>query len=124
MVRLQDVSVERLHSVIKEHRDNVSKVPNNHVPWVRPQRFRLVSNETPSDVMLVRRQDVSGVHLWDDAQERFNNISNVPNHYVSSKSQLKHPVKLRWYVSTTSLNYLPNQSSHYSFVLKSNSIFL
>ena len=51
------------------------------------QRLKLVSNETPNDVSMVRRQDVSVVALRDAAQEGFNDVSKVPNHNVSSKSQ-------------------------------------
>ena len=51
------------------------------------QRLKLVSNETPNDVSMVRRQDVSVVALRDAAQEGFNDVSKVPNHNVWSKSQ-------------------------------------
>ena len=50
------------------------------------QRLKLVSNETPNDVSMVRRQDVSVVALRDTAQEGFNDVSKVPNHNVSSKN--------------------------------------
>ena len=51
------------------------------------QRLKLVSNETPNDVSMVRRQDVSVVALRDAAQEGFKDVLKVPNHNVSSKSQ-------------------------------------
>ena len=70
------------------------------------RRLKLVSNETPNDASMVRHQDVSVVQLHDAAQERCSDVSKVPNHNVSSKSRMKHSVKLTWHVSTTSLNYV------------------
>ena len=60
------------------------------------QRLKLVSQETPNDVSVVRLQGGSVVRLQDVAQERCSNVSKVPNHNVSSKSQMKHPMKSRW----------------------------
>ena len=60
------------------------------------QHLKLVSQETPNDGSVVRRQDGSVVRLQDVAQERCSNVSKVPNHNVSSKSQMKHPMKSRW----------------------------
>ena len=47
---------------------------------------------------MVHRQDVSVVRLCDVAQEGFNDVSNVPNHKVPSKPQLKH----QWRFGSTS----------------------
>ena len=94
MERRQDASVVHLHEVTKKLRDNVSR------------RLKLVSNETPNDVSVVRHQDLSVVCLHDVAQERCSDTSEVPNCKVSSKFQMKRLLRLRWYVSTTSLNYV------------------
>ena len=67
-------------------------------------RRRYVSNETTNDVSMERRQDVSVVRLCDIAQGRLSDVSKIPNHNVSSKSQLQHPMTSREHVSTTSLN--------------------
>ena len=41
--------------------------------------------------MMVRRRDVSVVRLHDFTQERCSDISKVPNHNASSKSQIETP---------------------------------
>ena len=97
-----------LQGLIEEHCDNVSRVRNNDVPLVQisPQSLKLVSNETPNDVLVVRCQDISVVRLHDVAQELCSDVSKVSNYNVLSKSQMKYPMKSRWQVSTTSLNYV------------------
>ena len=42
---------------------------------------------------MVRRQDASEVRLHDAVQEPCSDVSKVPNRNVSSKSQVKHPMK-------------------------------
>ena len=79
MERRQDVSVLRLHDVLLEQRDEVSRGRNNNVLSVRHH-----------DISVVRIHDVSLKYLYN----------------VSCKSKMKHPITLLWYVSTTSLNYV------------------
>ena len=55
-------------------------------------------NETPSNVSVARYQDVSVVQIHDVPLARLYNISCT--------SQIKHPKKLLWDVSTTSLSYV------------------
>ena len=59
------------------------------------QCCRSVSKETPSDVSVERRQDVSVVRLHkvllDVLRGRNNDIPSVRLHDVSNKSQMKHP---------------------------------
>ena len=99
----QDVSVVRLHDVIKERSDNSQEYITVVVPLVNvlmsSRLLKLVSNETSNDVSVVRLDNV--------AQERCSDISKVPNHNALSKSQMKHPVKSPW--STTRLNYVESQ---------------
>ena len=67
------------------------------------RRCRYVSNETPNEVSMELRQDVSVVRLYDVLLERHNNISKGRNndapslrlHDVSNKSQMKHPTTSR-----------------------------
>ena len=74
------------------------------------QRLRYASNETPNDVSVERRQDVSVVRLHDVllvchddvSRERNDNVPSVCLHDVSNKSQTKHPKTSQWYVFTTS----------------------
>ena len=82
------------------------------------RRHRYVSNETPNDVSVERRQNVSVVRLHcvnlechDEVSKRRNDEdSSVRLHHLSNKSQMKHPTKsqctsprcFQWYVSTTS----------------------
>ena len=73
-------------------RDNV--VSTSFCPSQR--RRRCFSNETPNDVLVVHRQEVSVVRLHDVTQERCSDVSNIPNCKVSSKSQMKHRMKSRW----------------------------
>ena len=62
------------------------------------RRLKEVSNETPSDLSVVRYQDVSVVRIHDVPLARL--------YDVSCKSQIKHPKTLLWYVSTTSRSYV------------------
>ena len=63
------------------------------------RRRRYVPNETPNDVSMESRQDISVVRLHDALLERRNDVSNrcnkdVPSvrlHDASNKSQMKHP---------------------------------
>ena len=95
MERCQDVSVVRLHNVLLESRDDVSRGRNSDVPSVR---LKQVLNETPNDVSVVRHQDVSVV--------RFHDVPLVRLYDVSCNSQMKHPITLLWYVSTTPRSYV------------------
>ena len=73
-------------------------------------RRRYVLKETPNDVSMERRQDVSVVRLYDVLLERYNDDSKGRNndapplrlHNVSNKSQMKHPTTSRWNVAKTS----------------------
>ena len=77
-----------------------------------------VSNETPNDVSMERRQDVSMVRLNDILLERRedvsrgrnNNVSLVRLHNISKKSQMKHPTMFHWYVTKTSQCYVSTTS--------------
>ena len=78
------------------------------------QRRKYVSNETPNDVSMERRQDVSVIHLHDILLERCDHVSRGHNKKVSSvrlhndlsKSQMKHSTKSRWYITKTSQWYV------------------
>ena len=71
---------------------------------------RYVSNETPNDVSMERRQVVSVVRLHNVLLERHNEVSKGRNkdapslrlHDVSNKSQMKHPTTYQWNVAKTS----------------------
>ena len=71
------------------------------------QRGMYVSNETPNDVQVKRRQVVSVVRLQDVIKERRDNVSRVCNsdiplarlHDVSDQSQMKHPTTSWWYIA-------------------------
>ena len=77
-------------------------------------RRRYVSNETPNDVSMVRRQDVSVVRLHDFLLERPNDVSKGRNSHVpswrlrdvSNKSQMKHPTTSQWYFTKMSQWYV------------------
>ena len=72
-------------------------------------RRRYVSNETPNNVSVERRQDVSVVHLHhvllvcrdDVSWGRNDEVPSVRLHNVSNKSQMKHPMTSQWYVTKT-----------------------
>ena len=74
------------------------------------QRRRYVSNETPNNVSMECRQDVSAVRLYEVLLERHNDGSKGRNndapslrlHNVSNKSQMKHPTTSRWNVTKRS----------------------
>ena len=87
MERRQDVSVVRLHHILLERREDISRGRNNGV-----------SNKTPNDVSLVCQQDVSVVRIHD--------VPLVRPHDFSCKSQMKRPLTSLWQVSTTSQSYV------------------
>ena len=74
---------------------------------------RYVSNETPNNVSMERRQGVSVAHIHDVLLERRNEVSTTrsqdvtttSHQYVSrtsqTRTQMKHPTTSQWYVSTT-----------------------
>ena len=74
------------------------------------QHRRYISNETPNNVSVERRQDASVVRLHnillvccgDVSWGRNDDVPSVRLHDVSNKSQMKHPMTSQWYVSTTS----------------------
>ena len=74
------------------------------------QRRSYISDETPNNVSVEGRQDVSVVRFHDILLERCNDISrghnnNVPSVRlpdVSNKCQTKHPTTSQWYVIKTS----------------------
>ena len=82
------------------------------------QRRSYVLNETPNDVSMERRQDVSVMRLHDVLLERRNDVSKGRNNYVpslylhdvSNKSQIKHPTTSQWYVTKTSQWYVSTTS--------------
>ena len=86
--------------------------------WTSQRRRRYVLNETPNNVLLERRQDVSVVHPHDVLLERRDNVlkghskdvSSLHLHDVSSKSQMKHPATSKWYVTKTSYCYVSTMS--------------
>ena len=69
---------------------------------------RYVSNETPNNVSVERRQDVSvvGHHdvlliCRDDVSRgRNDDVPSVGLHDISNKSQMKYPTMSQWYVTT------------------------
>ena len=82
------------------------------------RRRSYVSNETPNDVSMEHCQDVSVVRLHNILLERHDDVSRGRNsdvssvrlHYVSSKSQMKHPVTSHWYVIKASQWYVSTTS--------------
>ena len=94
------VSTESLRNVVTTSQEYVTTT----YIGTPSRRLKLVSNERLNDTSVVHHQDISVVYLHDAAQERCSDVSKVSNHNVSSKSQMKHPVKLPWQVSTTFLN--------------------
>ena len=97
---------ETSHPTLR-HRGNVATTSLCTSHWCR----RYVSHETPNNVSMERRQDVSVIHLLHVLLERCNDVLKGRNidiqslhpHDVSKKSQMKHPMTSQWYVSTTSL---------------------
>ena len=73
-------------------------------------RHSYVSNETPYDIPVELRQNVSVVVLHDILLERRDNVSRGRNNDVpsvrlldfSNKSHMKHPTTSQWYVTKTS----------------------
>ena len=73
-------------------------------------RHSYIPNETPNDISVERRQDVSMVLLHDVllvcrddvSWGRNDDVPSIRLHDVSNKSQMKHPMTSQWYVSTTS----------------------
>ena len=71
---------------------------------------RYVSNETPNDVSMVHRQDVSVVRVHnvlleyrdDVSRGRSNNFPPVRLHDVSNRSKMKHPTTSQWYIAKMS----------------------
>ena len=100
--------------------------PGNETSWRRlntslctsQRRRRYVSNETPNDVSVERRQDVSVVRLHDVllvccddvSRGRNDDVLSVRLHYVSDKSQMKHPTTSQWYVTRASQWYVSTTS--------------
>ena len=76
--------------------------------------LRYLSNETPNDISLERRQDILVVRLHDVllvchddvSRERNDNVPSVRLHDFSNKCQMKHPITSLWYVSTTPRSYV------------------
>ena len=68
------------------------------------QHCKYVSNETPNDVSMKLRQDISVVRIHDILLEcryvvskgRNNAVSSVLLHDVSKKAQMKHPTTSHW----------------------------
>ena len=91
----QDVFARLLHDVFKTSwkTKNCLKTCLEDVfqtSW-RPKNVSWeVSNESPNDVSVVCIRDVLLVRLWD----------------ISCNSQMKHPVRLLWYVSAMSPSYV------------------
>ena len=91
----QDVSVVRLHDVLLESLHDVLRGLNNDAPSVRLHDISVVRHQTANDISVVRYQEVSVV--------RIHGVPLLRLCDVSCKSQLKHPITLQWYVSTTLL---------------------
>ena len=78
------------------------------------QRRSYVSDETPNDVSVEHRQDVSVVRFHNILLERLDDVSRGCNNNVwsvrlldvSIKSQMKHPTTSQWYVTKTSQWYV------------------
>ena len=143
--------VEQILAFVSTHpatrlRGNVVTTPL----YTSKQRRRYVSNETPNNVSVERRQVVSVARLHNVLLERYDDVlrgryndtlsahlhdflnkfqmklsgtySRSPSLYdVSCKSQMKHPIKLLWYVSTTSRSYVVAMVSRFAsyFVMSS-----
>ena len=77
-------------------------------------RHSYVSNETPNNISVESRQDVSVVRLYNILLERrevvsrgrSNDLPSVRLLNVSKKSQMKHPTTSQWYVIKMSQWYL------------------
>ena len=92
------------------------------------RRRRYVSIETPNEVSMERRQDVSVVRLHDVllvccddvSRGRNDNVQSVRLHDISGKSQMKHPTTSLWLGSTSSQSYVVAMPCLYYFLLISN----
>ena len=79
---------------------------------------RYVSNETPNNVSVEHRRDVSVVRLYgfllvcrdDTSRGRNDDVPSVRLHDVSNKSQMKHPTTSQWYLTKTSQWYVSTTS--------------
>ena len=97
-----------------KRRDDVLMTSLCTLQW----RRRYVSNETPNNVSMERRQDVSMVCLHDILLERCdgaskgrnNDVSSVRFRDVTNNSQIKHPTTSHWYVTKTSQWYISARS--------------
>ena len=65
-------------------------------------RRRYVSNETPSDVSMVRHHDILLERCDGVSKGRNNDVSSVRLRDVTNNSQMKHPTTCHWYVTKTS----------------------
>ena len=92
-VAQRQINVETTYPTLRRHDDVVTTSLS-----ISQRRRRYAPNETPNNVTMESRQDVSVVHLHD--------VLLVHLYNISCKSQIKHPITLFWYVSTTSLSYL------------------
>ena len=110
------IKMEKTHPAIRRRGDVVTTSlcsSQRHCIYVR--------NETPNDVSLQHRQDVSMVRLHyvllercDDVLKGLNNdVPSVHLHNDSSKSQMKHPKTSQWYVTKTSQWYLSTTCHYY-----------
>ena len=80
-----------------------------------PRRLKQVSNETANDASVVSHQDVSVVRIHD--------IPLLRLYDISCKSQMKHPMTLLWYVSTTSRSHVVAMVSTFASYLVMSSIW-
>ena len=78
------------------------------------RRHRYVSNETPNDFSVERRQDVSVVSLHDVLLEcHDDDVPSVRLHDVSNKSEMKHLTTSQWYVTKASQWYVSTMTHYY-----------
>ena len=97
--RLRETSRRRLSGTSPRHLlgtswQHLKRTKQQRLISTSSRRLKHVSNETPNDVSLVGHQDVSVVRIHD--------VPSVRLYDASCKSQMKHPVTLLRYVSTTS----------------------
>ena len=106
----QDVSVVRLHDVLLERRDDVSRGPNNNVLSVRLcdlSNKAQMKHSTISQLSGTSPRYLSSVvHHQDVSVVGFLYVPLVRLYHVSCKSRMKHPISLLWYISTTSRSYV------------------
>ena len=90
------------------------------------RRCRYVSNETPNEVSMELRQDVSVVRLYDVLLKRHNKVSKRHNndapslrpHDLSNKSQMRHLTMSRWNVAKTS-QWCISATSYWNVIMTS-----